>query len=391
MKLKIKKIIGCWAVLIIFIPISLASTSRSPKPGKSLEHIYQTGKIEFVPELIITLDSFPERVYAKSINRMGIWKDNVYLIDYMLSNINVFSTAGYYIKTIGQRGQGPGDLLSPHCIVCTKDKLVVWEFRNKRFSTFTPAGKFIKTFPKSKRGAFLMDIKSLENGKFIVEWLVRKRNLNKFLEKVVLELYTADFEYIKPLYEKQVRRYKYLNFDIIPLPLQPDVSWDVLPGNKVVIGYSANYQIEIHDTVRGKTKHFTHPYTPVKVTEADKKFYFDSLVVKGSDGKTQLGADQVLKENTEFPVNKPAFKKIMTDCEGNILIFTNKETEKGIELYKGKSFDTFDSKGNYIKHVEILLDGGLAISNLISARDNVFWALTEVDRLELGVVKYRVK
>ena len=103
------------------------------------------------------------------------------------------------------------------------------------------------------------------------------------------------------------------------------------------------------------------------------------------------GADALTRKNTEFPEYKPAFKRIHTDCEGNILVFNYGKIEKGYSQKLAKEFDAFDSSGNFISHVFIMSKDPISIFSLYSANGGVFWTTKEDDDIDNSIVKYRVK
>ena len=302
------------------------------------------------------------------------------------------SDTGQYIKTFGRKGKGPSDLYLPFRIMCRGDRLTVWEIGNRRFTVFDTGGNFINSFSPPFRG-MVMDLKSLDDGSIIVERDLQGVVKGKFQQYFGLELFTMDFKHIKDLYSRPIsnRIYskKYKENFVRPFPV--NISWDVLPGNKIVIGDSGNYQLEIHDVKKGKIKTFSHTYTPVKVTAADKEAFFASIFSGNSEGKITKGADTHTRKNTEFPEYKPAFKKIFTDCEGNILVFNYGKMEKGDSQNLAKEFDAFDSNGNFISHVSIISKELIPIYSLYSANGGIFWTKAEYDDTDTSIVKYRVK
>jgi adenine-specific DNA methylase len=102
------------------------------------------------------------------------------------------------------------------------------------------------------------------------------------------------------------------------------------------------------------------------------------------------GADALTRKITEFPKYKPAFKRIHTDCEGNILVFNYGKMEKGDSQNLAKEFDAFDSSGNFIGHVFIMSKYPITLFSLYSANGGVFWT-TEEHETDTSIVKYRVK
>ena len=384
-----------WLVVFLFPGSSFHLASVPLKTEKPLKEIYHSGKIEFVPVLKITRDSFPEHVDLNLLVGFCKWKDYIYAADARMGDIKILTASGNFKGCFGQKGKGPGDMYLPYFLTFSGNNLLVWESGNRRFSIFNPQGKFIRHAQPKYRGR-VKDIKSLDDGRIIIEREASGWVKNEFIQLFGLELFSKEFKYIKELYEKRILRNIFLrkpNRSNLNQPFPNDVSWDVLPGNKIVIGYSEKYQIEILDPSTGATKRFSHTYTPVKVTEADKKFFFDSIISSGPSGRMKRGADRFTRTHTKFPEYKPAFKKIITDCQGNILVFLYTNNGKGESMLNAKCFDAFDADGNFINHVKIVSEGELYIYKVISEKENVFWAISESadDDMDSEIIKYKVQ
>lgn len=73
--------------------------------------------------------------------------NQVYIVDNESHQITVFKRNGEYIRTIGRRGQGPGDFLHPISVFFLQDqKLAVCETGNRRIQVLTPEGKSLKVY-----------------------------------------------------------------------------------------------------------------------------------------------------------------------------------------------------------------------------------------------------
>jgi len=77
-----------------------------------------------------------------------ISNDNlVYILDSGNHRIQVFDLTGNFKRTIGRRGQGPGDLLSPSCFCLDNDNnLIVADTSNRRIQAFNSKGKYLYSY-----------------------------------------------------------------------------------------------------------------------------------------------------------------------------------------------------------------------------------------------------
>ena len=71
----------------------------------------------------------------------------IFIVDSGNNRVQVFDKNGRYKKTIGQKGQGPGDLLLPETLDFDKSQnIYVADFGNYRIQIFDPQGKYLDSF-----------------------------------------------------------------------------------------------------------------------------------------------------------------------------------------------------------------------------------------------------
>jgi hypothetical protein len=83
----------------------------------------------------------------KNIVDIGIVRDSLFLVDHFGNQILHYSLSPniHFKKSIGRKGQGPGDLYLPYQIFCCPNKIVVKD--NSSFSFFDLNGNYIEKFP----------------------------------------------------------------------------------------------------------------------------------------------------------------------------------------------------------------------------------------------------
>ena len=193
---------------------------------------------------------------------------NVYVPDYRANNIKKFDSNYKFLKIIGRKGKGPGEFDMPYDIAVTKDRLFVWDMRNRRICVLTTDGKFIKQRPVFNQVGRPQKMRPLPNGDVVIEMeQIFFQDLNK-PQRCTIEIYSPDLERKKIVYTQDIWRNKYIRGDFgttnVIQPFSPGVYWDITPDGKIVIGYSEKYEIEIHDSAKGKVGSFSHNYEPVE-------------------------------------------------------------------------------------------------------------------------------
>lgn len=376
-----------YALIILLILLALFMHG-SVESEKSLAEIYKSGTVRFVPVLTIDDASMPEGTFFESVIDVACDNDgNVYACDYRANNIKIFDSSGKYIKTIGSKGQGPGEFNMPFKIAVSDDRLIVWDMMNSRLCAFTPDGEFINSVAISMLGAKPKKMRSLPNGDVVIELeKIYYRELDKPQDRLI-EIYSPDLKSKMTMYTQQILRRKYRRIEGrrtgIIQPFSPDVYWDVTPEGKIIIGYSKKYEIEIYESTGRKISSFVHSFEPVKVTDKDKDIFFAGGVFNGGGTVKKSVSDRSSKYR-EFPKYKPPYQRILIDSEGNILVLPYRKNRKE----ESRFFDAFDPAGNFISNVKIV--GELKFPKETIIKDGSFWS-RRVDKEGFSkIVKYRI-
>ena len=360
----------------------------APKEEKSLGEMYKSGSIQFVPELTIDDTSMPEDTFFEGVSSIVSDNDgNIYICDYKANNIKKFNTSGKYLKTIGRKGQGPGEFNMPFEIAVTDDRLIVWDWGNRRLCVLAPDGEFIKSVQIFRGEGMPQKMRPLTDGNIVIELEKIYYGEQDKPQDSLIEIFSPDLEKKRTLYTQQVWRNKFMRiesmFTNIIQPFSPLVCWDVSPDGKIVIGYPSEYKIDLYDSERGKISSFSHSYDPVKVTDEDKESFFSGMTFSSGGTTTQTVPEPIVK-NTEFPKLKPAFKQILVDSEGNILVWPYRKNREEESRY----FDAFSPEGNFIGNVQIRGNSSFPAGVII--QNGSFWLQKADEEGLIEVVKYRI-
>ena len=347
------------AVLAVFA--GLAATIAAPQESetqKSLADAYRSGAIKFVPALTIDETALPKDVFLQRPSDIACDpQGNVYVVDMRACQIHKFDASGKFLKTIGRRGQGPGEFNSPSQIAAAKDRLLVYDSSNRRLGCLTVEGAFIKSKTIMTPTEGRPDgMRGLPNGDFVIGWeIVFPRDQNK-PQDYSIRIFSPDLELKKTIYQQAIWRNKYGDvgghFTNIIQPFSPLVSWDVTLEGKIIIGFAKSYEIAIYDSDQGMIGSFRHEYEPVKISEEDKKLFFRGITTisatTSADGTTTGSQTNELDNRyvnaTEFPIVKPPFFDLTTDADGNILVWPHLKTRDD----ENKVFDAFSPEGRFL-------------------------------------------
>jgi DNA-binding beta-propeller fold protein YncE len=70
------------------------------------------------------------------------WTEEVYVVDSGNNRIQVFNSAGVFLRMWGKTGSGPGEFLAPHSIAVGDSSVYVSDRGNHRIQRFSHAGEF---------------------------------------------------------------------------------------------------------------------------------------------------------------------------------------------------------------------------------------------------------
>ncbi len=387
-----------FAFALMCLPLLMhGKQATHQQESKILKSIYQSGHITFKPGLKLNLDSFPDNVFVKSPICLRVKDDKIFILDITLCRVHIFSSAGKYLKGFGQKGRGPGDLLAPFLMTISDNRLVIWEIGSRRFSLFTLDGEYLTSVKMSQRGMRPREIKGLENGFVIVDRMGTEKKDGQW-KQMVLDLYSRELKFVKNLYSHEVNLFTRIPSSRRTLfrPFQPDLSWDVLPGNKLLVGFSDNYELIVLEPLSEKKESLIkRTAKSLKVTNEDKEDVFAGILRSYTRGPTRKGATDFHRKHMEFPDHLPLFKKIIVDCEGNILVFRYSPQKKDRMPHQVNLFDAFDREGNFISTVTIqgpiVERDGFSLENLFSVEKNVFWGFITEDDFEPAFQMYSVE
>ncbi len=248
-------------------------------------------------------------------------EENIYVVDEKESHIKIFDRNGEYLRTVGKKGQGPGEIGSPGGIQLTHQKeLMVNDIRNRRISFFSTNGEFIR---------------SINMGKIMALRLYCDSNENYIVTTAVID---------PPKISYEIKKFD-SNFNLldtlatIPGP-NPSAFNPFLPifycrlgeDDNIIYGYPKDYELQIINPEGKVIKKIVKEYDLVEVTEEEKEEYTKDL-------PPQIKLD--------FSKYHSAYYRFTLDDEGRIFVQTW-EKEEGKE---GNYHDVFDKEGRCIAKI----------------------------------------
>jgi hypothetical protein len=254
-------------------------------------------------------------------------EERIYVLDVKEAHVKVFDNKGEYIKTIGKKGQGPGELELPFSMAITgQNKIIVNDVRNRRLAFFSAEGEFIKNLSTARAGLMRLNIDSAGN---IISIVIVREEDNPRYE---LRKFDPEMNYL-------------LSLDSSPLPgaanrfdpFEGTLIWDITKNNQVVCGFPKNYELKIVDSEGRLTKKIMKEYDPVEITEEE------------IEEVKKLESRLTPPWKLAIPKRHNAYRWFIVDDESRIFVMT---WEKAPEE-KGYYYDIFDPEGRYITKIPL--------------------------------------
>lgn len=278
---------------------------------------------------------------------------NLFAMDAAKCRVDVFSPDGRHLRTVGRRGQGPGELQNPNEIFIVRKPrpLLAFEDFIQALSFFDLEGKFVSSRPLAV--VFPVDLRVDPSGRV---WAVRNTEENG---RPGLAIFPLDDELAPgnplafvgrgPEVPNGVRLF------------DADIRWDVgEDGGAFANG--ADYEIQVFDASGRVVRKITRPYKAKAITPE-----YVSKAVRRKDLRV------------EHPKTFPAVRAILCGDQGRLFVQTwEPGPEPGTAM-----FDVFDAEGRFTRRMTVP-------ENLQAARGDRVYAIVHDDDDYPIVVRYRI-
>ncbi|OGD23663.1 MAG: hypothetical protein A2Y70_06320 [Candidatus Aminicenantes bacterium RBG_13_64_14] len=273
-------------------------------------------------ELSIGDDNEKTEYLFSRINDIEVDEEGlIYVIDDADSNIRVFDKDGGFLRTIGRKGQGPGEFQKPIGLqVTADDKLYVVDYSG-RAVYFSLEGDFLhqELLPRP-----ILPIKRDSQGNLVGIEIAAPPPLGG----KVIKKYDS---HLKPLMVIATEEMGTRGiFDIG----KPSCYCAVTESDQVIWGDSKEYVLYVLDPQGQLIKIITKEHKPQKISAADREGYEKRYAEPLKAG---------MKIN--FRSHYPAFSDIYADDTGRILVKTYERVDHDERFFY---FDVFNPDGIYI-------------------------------------------
>lgn len=300
---------------------------RNPK-----EPLYKAPILELREELSLGgADAQGDDVFGRISDVVVDEAGSLYVLDRRNDQVKVFDASGKYLRTIGRRGQGPGEFEGPINLSLSRiaGELAVHQ-ESPRTAFYKPDGTFLRDVSFRGMGAVLgrADSRShIYRNEVVIDESGARYVAKKFGPDgtALAELGAAP----APFAPKGSGKVK-------PGPLMPVSYLQLDRSDNVVYGYPETYDLTLFRASDAKPfKKIARSYDPIEVASEEKK-EMEKEIPPGSGIEI------------DFPKYHSAYDRFFLSDLGHILVRTWERTKDGKRIH-----DVFDADGRFIGRVPL--------------------------------------
>lgn len=231
-------------------PQTVVETIGDTTVVRTLSGSVWDGEATLVPEVSIGELDGPDEYLLGSIWSIAVDDDrNVYAFDAQAQHVRVFDSAGVYVKTLGRRGEGPGEFTRAETIALLPDgRLVVRAPGNMRLEVFGPGDGETEQWAYNSGGLYSASpLYTDVNGRTLLH--TRDPSRDGFAMHLIV--FGPDGARVDTLpepastYEPPTLTAERQGTTTLVVPFSPELLWTVHPSGHFVTGIPSEYRIDV--------------------------------------------------------------------------------------------------------------------------------------------------
>ncbi len=254
----------------------------------------------------------------------------IYVLDWGDTRIQVYDAGGVYVRTIGRKGQGPGEFDTPCYFDISADgRLFIMDGRNQRVTVFDPEGKHRQDFRiQGFYSGMVCDPKNRPYSQ--TQTTMKEAAVSDDLQEIPLltSIYRIDPDTGERFhmgdFEGETRMSRRTEGGgYIAVAGLFMIAWSVSPEGKLYLGYNGIYQLGIYSESGQLEFRFGRAYTPVPRPKTKSQW---------------------------APKLNPAFnsRRLVFDEEGNLWL-----EQYAAEGFEGFLYDVFTPDGIFLRQAVV--------------------------------------
>jgi hypothetical protein len=254
----------------------------------------------------------------------------IYILDWGDTRIQVYNAKGVYVRTIGRKGQGPGEFDTPSYFDISGDgRLFIMDGRNQRITVFDLDGKHQQDF--RVQGFYSRMVCDLHNQLYSQKQTSqREAAVSEDLQEIPMltSIYrtdsaTGEVFHVGDFEGEKIMSTRTESGGMMSVSGPFKIAWGLSPQGKLYLGYNETYQLSVYSDTGELEFRFGREYTPVPRPDVKAEW---------------------------APKVHPAYnsRRLVFDEEGNLWL--EQYTEEGFE---GFLYDVFMSEGIFLRQAVV--------------------------------------
>jgi 6-bladed beta-propeller len=255
----------------------------------------------------------------------------LYVLDQRASHVKVFDASGKYLRTIGRKGQGPGELEYPMTLSLNErtGELAVHQ-QSRAIVFFKTDGTYIRQL--SLKGMLAGRARLDSRGQIYVLEIIMDNENSRYATKKL----APDGSLLATISETPTPAGK----GNTTKAFIPVAFYGIDREDRFIYGFPETYEIQIFGPTETKVlRKITREYDPVAVTEEDK-------------AEQRKDVPPGYNREFDFPKNRPAYSRFFLSDLGHIFVQTYEKADGGRLFH-----DVFDAEGRFIGRLPLKPSG----------------------------------
>ena len=285
------------------------------------------------------------RPYSIAVDKDGF----LYVLDIQDALVKVYDGSGRFVRRIGRRGQGPGEIGAAFSIMIPENStiLVVNDVGARRLVFFSLDGQFQKNLPM--RGLSTNPVMDSRFNIYLDSADIRNRR--ESLRKMDPEMSTV----LTEIFDQPA--------DETHDPFKARVRYVVDAEDELVLGRAKSYEIDYYNDIGVLRRRILRDYDPLKVTQAD------------IDEFLKRGAPPGLNPTYDFASRHACYRSFFVDDLGHLFVQTWERTVDN----RQDIHDIFDVQGRFVGRVAMPRHEDLINPTVRILRRQKFYAIQPDD------------
>jgi 6-bladed beta-propeller len=300
---------------------------RNPK-----EPLYKTPVLELTEDLSLGgPDAQGEAALDQIRQVLPDDAGTLYVLDQRASHVKVFDASGKYLRTIGRKGQGPGELEYPMTMSLNEKtgELAVHQ-QSRGIAFFKTDGTYLRQL--SLKGMLGGRARLDSRGQIYLLEIVMDNENSRYATKKL----APDGSVLATISETPTPA----GSGNTTKAFIPVAFYGIDREDRLIYGFPETYEIQIYGPTEAKVlRKITRAYDPVAVTEEDK-------------AERRKDVPPGYTREFEFPKHHPAYLRFFLSDLGHIFVQTYEKADGGRLIH-----DVFDAEGRFIGRLPLKPSG----------------------------------